>query len=940
MALVLKDRVLETCSAPGTGTVSLLGAVTGYQSFSSVGNGNTCYYAIADQSGANWEVGIGTYATAGSTLTRTTVLSSSNAGSLTNFSSGTQNVFLTYPSERSVNLNSAALTSGRVPYATTDGLLTDSSGLTYDGTNLNIGTSTSVTNRLLNVQGSSVAKPVLVQTTTTNSLIEFNDSGTATKPAMGSVGDALTFWPAGIEKMRIDASGNVGIGITPTNSSNYTTLEVSNATNGGIFNLCNGATNKGQSFYDSSGLGFNTLGTAKNIRWKAGAISGSTDAHMTLDTSGNLGIGTSSPISKLDIRSTGELARFANTTSGVVYVLVGGGSSTTEGLRLTYDNTDGSSTINNYYNASLKFSTNNTERMRITASGNLGIGTSSPSTILQVSTGTPVVTITGTGTTASSQDFTTNGAAQRTTIGVEQSTGGGLFVGSSAYAAVFGSAGASSCQLASNNNVRMTITSAGDVGIGVTPSTWSQGAGFELNVKGSGLWVYTGATNGQTQLMNNAYYNGGWTYAGNGGACLYNQTAGVHGWYTTSAGTGNTAISFTQSMTLNSSGNLGIGTTNPGSVLDVASSAAGEYGTIIRNTSTSTVAAPILRFYAGSGSETGAILRFASTHGARPNELFITNVGTTSPMVFATQDTERMRIDSSGNVGIGTTSISSKLYVAGGTDDQLLRVGNTNAIGSQYISIYANGSLTYYNSVNTQNSVFGSHVWNSQNNAGAVERARIDSSGNLLVGTTTAVSKLTVSGGKITINSTDSSYGQIQIGNGNSNGEASMAFVSGATALGGSPTSVNGNNYVWAVGAGVFGVNGDNWAIGNRGTGSYVAKIAYNSTSWTFASDERLKDLDGEIENAVEKVAGLRAVYYTWKSDDSKTRKVGLIAQDVLKVLPEAVDKPAKDTKENGDPNYLGLGMSDVVPLLVAAIKEQQAIIESLNARLTTLENK
>lgn len=58
MALVLKDRVLETCTSPGTGTITLLGAVTGYQAFSTVGNGNTCYYAIADQNGANWEVGI------------------------------------------------------------------------------------------------------------------------------------------------------------------------------------------------------------------------------------------------------------------------------------------------------------------------------------------------------------------------------------------------------------------------------------------------------------------------------------------------------------------------------------------------------------------------------------------------------------------------------------------------------------------------------------------------------------------------------------------------------------------------------------------------------------------------------------------------------------------------------------------------------------------
>jgi hypothetical protein len=86
-------------------------------------------------------------------------------------------------------------------------LRVDSSG------NLLIGTTTTATNRLLNVQGSAVAKPVLIQTTTTTSLIEFNDSGTATKPAMGSVGDALAFLPAGTEGMRLTSTG-LGIGTT------------------------------------------------------------------------------------------------------------------------------------------------------------------------------------------------------------------------------------------------------------------------------------------------------------------------------------------------------------------------------------------------------------------------------------------------------------------------------------------------------------------------------------------------------------------------------------------------------------------------------------------------------------------------------------------------------------------------------------------------------
>lgn len=115
MAFVVADRVLETCSAPGTGTVTLLGATTGYQTFlAAIGNANTTYYTIADQTGGNWEVGIGTYTSAGNTLARTTVLASSNAGALVNFSSGTQNVFVTYPAEKAVVASNNPGTSGNV----------------------------------------------------------------------------------------------------------------------------------------------------------------------------------------------------------------------------------------------------------------------------------------------------------------------------------------------------------------------------------------------------------------------------------------------------------------------------------------------------------------------------------------------------------------------------------------------------------------------------------------------------------------------------------------------------------------------------------------------------------------------------------------------------------------------------------------------------------
>ena len=103
MALVIADRVKEVTSTTGTGTLSLSGASTGYQSFSDgVGDGNTCYSAINTPNGSEWEVGIGTYTASGSTLSRDTILDSSNSGSAVNLSAGTKDVFVTEPASKMV----------------------------------------------------------------------------------------------------------------------------------------------------------------------------------------------------------------------------------------------------------------------------------------------------------------------------------------------------------------------------------------------------------------------------------------------------------------------------------------------------------------------------------------------------------------------------------------------------------------------------------------------------------------------------------------------------------------------------------------------------------------------------------------------------------------------------------------------------------------------
>jgi hypothetical protein len=109
MAFVVKDRVKETTTTTGTGTITLAGAASGFQAFSVIGDGNTTYYTIAG--GSEFEVGIGTYTLSGTTLSRTTILESSNAGSAVNFSAGTKDVFVTYPAERSVIAVGGGVTS-------------------------------------------------------------------------------------------------------------------------------------------------------------------------------------------------------------------------------------------------------------------------------------------------------------------------------------------------------------------------------------------------------------------------------------------------------------------------------------------------------------------------------------------------------------------------------------------------------------------------------------------------------------------------------------------------------------------------------------------------------------------------------------------------------------------------------------------------------------
>ena len=329
MALVLADRVQQTGTANTTVSFTLSGSVTGYQSFAVVGNGNTTYYAATDGSG-NWEVGIGTYSTTGPTLTRTTILSSSNSGSAVTFP-GPVNVFVTYPSEKSVNLNG----SGNV-----SALGTVSSGV-WQGTAVAVG-----------YGGTGL-------TSFTANGVVYASSTSALTTGTALVFDGTTLATTG--KFGISGSGSL-----PT----ATAIEI--GTNGAgsrmLFNVPTG----GEHDFNVNG----SLASWVNATSSGWYISGSEQMRLT---STGLGIGTSSPAVKLDILGSTPFVRLQENTTGYLGFR---GQNTSGNFYFGIDSSTG-----NFYGSAyarvlysdgaypMVFYTNAIERMRIDSSGNLLVGT-------------------------------------------------------------------------------------------------------------------------------------------------------------------------------------------------------------------------------------------------------------------------------------------------------------------------------------------------------------------------------------------------------------------------------------------------------------------------------------------------------------------------------------------------------------------------------------
>jgi hypothetical protein len=203
---------------------------------------------------------------------------------------------------------------------------------------------------------------------------------------------------------------------------------------------------------------------------------------------------------------------------------------------------------------------------------------------------------------------------------------------------------------------QLTLSNAGNLGLGVTPNTWTSVKAIEMGELGSAV-----AGGGNNILMfYNSYFNSGFKYARTGAASYYQQTAGTHVWTTAASGTAGNTISFTQAMTLDASGNLGVGNTSPAIsgyarslIVDAGSSNYSQMRLSANNGSDLTF------FSTGTSAITGQV-SVDSTSGANPF------------MTFRVNGAERARIDSSGNLLVNTTSSTAstgqtaKLQVSGG----------------------------------------------------------------------------------------------------------------------------------------------------------------------------------------------------------------------------------------------------------------------------------
>jgi hypothetical protein len=301
---------------------------------------------------------------------------------------------------------------------------------------------------------------------------------------------------------------------------------------------------------------------------------------------------------------------------------------------------------------------------------------------------------------------------------------------------------------ATSNLERMRIDSSGSVGIGVVPETWNSLKALQINSQAS-----VSADASSIQLGANCYYNSGWKYINGAAATNYYQDSGVHVWRTAASGSADTAISWSEAMRIDSSGNVGIGTSSPSKALDVV----GAFISADNKTNNTDKQAVFLSHQYATTSEPEGFMIMETYAGAGDNRIDIgggnSGYNSATAITFNTSSntttrtgTERMRVNSAGNVGIGTSSPSETLSTFGNVN-----IGNND---SSNPASYLRFGATQYGAADIRPSDEGGHkvglnFYTDGTGDATINPTfamRIDSSGNVGIGTSSPAAKLHATG--------------------------------------------------------------------------------------------------------------------------------------------------------------------------------------------------